>query len=51
LRGVAMCVRVPARARLRGTTGAGYMKVYIRVCGAYCSIVCLSNISFEIGSM
>jgi hypothetical protein len=41
---VAMCVRVPARARVRGMPGAGYMKVYIRVCGACCSIVCLSNI-------
>jgi hypothetical protein len=41
---MAMCVRVPARARLRGMTGAGYMKGYIRVCGACCSIVCLSNI-------
>jgi hypothetical protein len=39
-----MCVRVPARARVRGMTGAGYMKGYIRVCGACCSIVCLSNI-------
>jgi hypothetical protein len=40
---VTMCVRVPARARLRGMPGAGYMKGYIRVCGACCSIVCLSN--------
>ncbi len=40
VRGVAMCVRVPARAHVRGMTGAGYMKGYIRGCGACCSIVC-----------
>ncbi len=39
-----LCVCVCPRARSRGMPGAGYMKGYIRVCGACCSIVCPSNI-------